>query len=113
MNAADTILECESRGIRLSLAETLDALDFDAPAGAMTSELRVALVAYKADVIQVLFEREERAALMGAPEWCDASTWIRGVSHPATLALLEKLAPLGVEIISVRPLGVARDEEAA
>lgn len=100
MNAAETIEECERRGISLSLGETFDALDFEAPAGAMTADLRGLIVEHKAEVIQVLFEREERAALMGAPDWCDASVWIRGVSHPATLMLLEKF---GAEVVSVTP----------
>ena len=102
MNAAAIIAECGRRGIRLSLGETFDALAFDAPAGAMTSELRAALVAHKPDIIEILFGREERAALAGAPEWADASMWERVMNHPAVCALMD--AGLIYEIVSVQPI---------
>jgi hypothetical protein len=113
MTEAERIIEeCERLGVALSVGESSDALAFDAPPGAMTPALREQIVAHKADVIQTLFEREERAAIQAAPEWVDASTWHRGTAHPATLALLEKLAALGPSIISVTPTRRAESEAA-
>jgi hypothetical protein len=101
--AEQIIAECGRRGVILSLGEHSDALLFDAPKGALTPELRAALVEHKPDVIQVIFEREERAALMGVEEWVDASLLARALNHPATMMLLRAFAPLGIELMSVRP----------
>jgi hypothetical protein len=106
------IAECERRGIALTLGETSDVLAFDAPAGALTLELRCLLAEHKGDIIQTLFEREERAAVQGAPEWADASVWQRGTTHPCALVLLDKLAPLGLVFVSVTPMR-RRESEAA
>ena len=113
MTEAETIIEaCERRGITLTLGESSSALAFDAPAGALTQSLREMIAAHKADIIQLVFEREERAALSGFPDWQDARTWLRAVEHPATLGLFEKFAPLGLEIVSVTPTKAGREEAA-
>jgi hypothetical protein len=102
MSEAENILEeCRRRGVRLSLGETFDRLDFDAPAGALTSELRARIVAHKGEIVEALFDLEEMAALMGAPEWIDAETFVRAASHPAVL-MLQSLG-LCHQIVSVRP----------
>lgn len=95
------IAECERRGITLSLGASSSKLAYDAPPDALTPKLRALLVAHKAEVIQALFEREERAALAGAPEWMDPGAYARVMNHPAVL----KLQSLGLaqEIVSVRP----------
>jgi hypothetical protein len=101
MTQAKSILrECAALDIQLTLGDRSSELTFDAPVGAFTAELRGRIVACKADIIEILFEREERAALAGAPEWADASMWARAVNHPA----IDALRRLGIEIISVRPL---------
>lgn len=101
MTEAERIVEeCERRGIIFSLGERSTELAFYAPAGAFAAELRARVVERKAEIIEILFEHEERAALAGAPDWADASMWARAVSHPA----LEALRRLGIEIISVSPL---------
>jgi hypothetical protein len=109
MSAAEIIAECESRGVRLSLGDTLDVLNFDAAAGALTPGLRALIVEHKPEIIEALFDREERAALMGAPDWMDAATFLRVSAHPVVL----KLQSLGLchEIVSVRPT-VAESEAA-
>ena len=107
--AEQIVAECEARGVRLTLGERAGTLEFDAPAGAMSAELRDALAAHKGAIVDALFEREERAALQGAPEWMDAATFLRVVNHPAVM----KLQSVGLchEIVSVRP--GARESEAA
>lgn len=108
--AENVIAECERRGVVLSVGECSDSLAFDAAPGALTPELRALLLAHKADVIQVLCDREERAALQDAPEWADASAWRRGTTHPAALALLDVFARrgIGLSFVSVTP---AKDRE--
>jgi hypothetical protein len=104
MTEAEQIIEeTARRGVLLTIGERSDRLDFDAPSGAMTAELRARVAAHKADVIAVLYDREERAAIQDAPEWADASMWHRGTTHPATLALLSKFARLGLKIVRVTP----------
>lgn len=66
MTPAEIVAECERRGVLLTLGPNL-ALQYDAPAGALTHELRAALTEHKAGVVQTLFEREERAGLQDAP----------------------------------------------
>lgn len=113
MTEAERIIEeCAARGVVLTIDESSDALAFDAPAGALTPELRAALVAHKADVIQILFEREERAALMDVEEWVDASLLSRAMSDPATLHLLEAFARCGVSIVSAAPTRERREKAA-
>lgn len=104
MTAVQIITECERLSIVLTIGETSSALAYDAPLGVMTPELRAQLIAHKADVIQVLYEREERAGLQDAPEWSDASMWHKGISHSAVLILLDKFAPLGLSLVSVTPM---------
>jgi hypothetical protein len=111
MTPAEIVGECEARGVVFTLGESF-ALHFDAPAGAMTSELRALLIEHRPAVVQLVFEREERAALQDAPEWQDAGMWQRGTQHPAAVALLEKFAPLGLSFVSVTPTR-RRESEAA
>ena len=111
MTEAERLIdECEGRGVVLTLGESSTTLAFDAPRGALTPALRARLVEHKADVIQTLFEREERAALAGAPEWMDAGAFLRVINHPAVL----KLQSLGLaqEIVSIRPTRRAESDAA-
>jgi hypothetical protein len=108
--AEHIIEECEARGVVLGVGESSSALDYDAPAGAMTPELLSLLAAHKAEVIQVLVEREERAALSGCPDNVSASQWARVMNHPAVI----KLQSVGLfhSIFEVRPLKQRREEAA-
>lgn len=109
--AAQIVTEAEARGVVFTVGAGF-TLQYDAPRGALSPELRGLLVEHKAEVVQLLFEREERAALQDAPEWQDAGMWERGTTHPAALALLESFAPLGLSFESVRPTR-RRESEAA
>jgi len=101
MTEAERIVkECERLGVLLTLGESSSALAFDAPADALTREMQETLAQHKIEIIQILFEHEERAALAGAPDWANASMWASAVNHPA----LDALRRLGVEVISVRLL---------
>ena len=111
MTAVEIVAEAEARGVLFTLGEGF-ALNYDAPAGAMTSELRAALVAHRADVVQFIFEREERAAIQEAPEWADAGIWHRGTTHPTALVLLDKLGCLGLSFVGVTPTRKAKIEAA-
>ena len=99
--AAQIIAECERRGVVLTLAQGF-GVGYDAPAGALTPELRARLAEHKPDVAQLLLEREERAALSGCPDATDAGRWARVMSHPAIL----KLQSLGLchSILELRPM---------
>lgn len=110
--AEQIIAECERLGVVLSVGESSKSLAFDAPAGVMTQSLCESIREHKPELIQILFEREERAGLMEVEEWVDASLLARAMSNPATLHLLEAFAPLGVSILSVAPTR-ERKEEAA
>jgi TubC N-terminal docking domain len=113
MTEAERVIEeCDRRGITLALGESSRELAYDAQPSALTPELREMVAAHKPNIIELLLDREERAALSGCPDWQDAWTWLRAVEHPATTALLEKFAPLGIEIVSLT-LTKARKEEAA
>jgi hypothetical protein len=109
--AAMIIAEAEARGVVFTVGDGF-TLQYDAPRGALSPELRRLLVEHKPDVMQLLFEREERAALQNAPEWQDAGLWERGTTHPAALALLDKFAPLGLSFVSVRPMRQRQSEAA-
>jgi hypothetical protein len=111
--AEQIIMECEVRGVVLTLGSSF-ALQYDAPPGAFTADLRDRLTAHKPDVAQLLFEREERAAVQDAPEWQDAGMWQRGTEHRAAVALLDTFARRGLALsfVSVTPTR-RRESEAA
>lgn len=72
------------------------------PHSVLTPEVLEGVRASKDELVELLFEREERAALQGCPDNLDASTWVRVMSHPAVL----KLQSVGLlhSILEVRPL---------
>lgn len=106
---AELIAECEGRGVRLDLGESSAVLTFDAPPGALTPELRAELIDNKPDVLQLLFEREERAALQDAPEWMDAALWARVGRHPGVLCAL---ATFRATVESVERIAEAKERAA-
>lgn len=111
MTEAERIVEdCEAHGIELSVGESSSALDYDAPTGVMTPGLLSRLAVHKAEVIQLLVEREERAALSGCPDNLSASQWMRVMNHPAVV----KLQGIGLfhSIFEVRPMKQRREEVA-
>jgi len=111
MTPEQIVAEAEGRGVLFTLGPDF-ALQYDAPPGALTPELRAKLAEHKPAVVQFVFEREERAAIQDAPEWQEAGMWQRGTTHPGALALLEKFAPLGLQFVSVTPTR-RRESEAA
>jgi hypothetical protein len=90
------------RDIVLSLGRHPDELAFNAPAGALTVELRRRIIAHKADIIELLFEAEERAALSGCPDWRDAQIWFRAVNSPPAQALARLVIEKGRDAASAR-----------
>ena len=99
MTAQELLTELERAGVMLTPGADCGRLRVNAPAGALTQERRRALVEHKAELLELVFEREERAALQGAPAGCDAALWLRAVNHPAVKAVLERF---GGEVVSVR-----------
>jgi hypothetical protein len=97
--AESTFKECERRGILLTIGERSSELAFDAPVGALTAELRELLVKHKPEIIEMLFEAEERASLSGCPEQANAGQWVKAVESPKVQAMLRIF---GGEIVSVR-----------
>ena len=93
--------ELEARGLTLSVEG--GGIKIRGRRSVVTDEVRELVRSRKGDLIQELFEREERAALMGAPDDSAGDDWSRIVDHPAVLKLLEAFAPLGVSIQSVTP----------
>jgi hypothetical protein len=122
------------RGVRLSIAPTpkqeaapqLPALSLrvQAPPGALNEHLRAALAEYRADLLQFVFELEERAAILeyeqgqtrpvaeelargcvrGGHAGPDGELWLRAYAetHPDVRHLLGELAKRGGgEIVSV------------
>jgi TubC N-terminal docking domain len=102
--------ELEARG--LSLFVEGGGIKIRGRRSAITDEVRELVRSRKGDLIQELFEREERAALMGGPEDSTCDDWSRVVHHPAVLALLEAFAPCGVSIVSVTSARERREEAA-
>lgn len=62
-------------------------LAFDAPAGALTLELRRRIISHKDDIIELLSEVEGQAALSDCSHWMDARIWPRAVNNPPAQAL--------------------------
>lgn len=99
MTAQELLIELERAGVLLTLGADSGRLRVEAPAGALTPEWRRALVEQKAELIELVYEREERAALQGAPADCDAALWFEAANHPAVSAMLEIF---DAEIVEVR-----------
>ena len=90
MDARSILGECDRRGVALYIGEASDGLAYDAPAGALAPELREALREHKAELIALLYDLEERAAIEGCPEWMDARAWRRMTDSPAVRFLLAR-----------------------
>lgn len=99
MTAQELLTELEGAGVLLTPGAGCGRLRVNAPAGSLTPERRRALVEHKAELLELVYEREERAALQGAPADCDAALWLRASEHPAVRAVLERF---GGEIVAVR-----------
>ena len=99
MTAQELLTELERAGVLLTLGTDSGRLRVNAPAGALTREWRRALVELKAELLELVYEREERAAIQGAPAGCNAALWLKAANHPAVRAVLEIF---GGEIVEVR-----------
>jgi hypothetical protein len=106
------LADLEARGVTLSERGRPEGLRVDAPVGVITPELRAAITEHKADLIQLLFEREERAALMGGmteqgdADDVEARAMLQAAADPS---VREVLKIFGGEIVAVWPLeGEAR-----
>lgn len=99
LTARELLTALDDAGVRLTPGTDFARLRVNAPAGSLTPERRRALVEHKAELLELVYEREERAALQGAPAGCDAVLWLQAVNHPAVRAVLERF---GGEIVSVR-----------
>jgi RecA/RadA recombinase len=105
MSALELLARLEARGVALELSQDFSALRVEAPAGAITPELRRELGERKEELIDALFDREERAALQGAPEGCDSLLWQQAISAPQVQAMITAARPFGgVQIVSVERL---------
>lgn len=100
MTPGELLEHLEARGVRLS--EGVTGLRIDAPVGVVTPELRDLLARHKPDLLDLLFEREERAALMGATgkkgteHFIDAREFITAANDPR---VREVLRIFGGEIV--------------
>lgn len=99
MTAQELLAELDGAGVRLALGSGAGRLRVNAPAGALTEERRRMLAELKDDLLELVYEREERAALQGAPADSDAALWLKAADHPAVRAVLERF---GGEIVEVR-----------
>ncbi len=105
MSPLELLEHLEAHGARLSEGER--GLRIDAPAGVVTPALRELLARHKPDLLDLLFEREERAVLMGATgengtaDFIEARDFITAATDPR---VREVLRIFGGEIVSVRPL---------
>lgn len=99
MTAQELLRELERAGVLLTPGADCGRLRVNAPAGSLTPERRRALVEQKAQLLELVHEREERAALQGAPADCDAALWLKAANHPTLKVVLERF---GGEIVEVR-----------
>ena len=106
MDAADALAHLEGLGLRL-FAEG-EALKVKAFRSALTDEARAMIAEHKPALLDLLFDREERAALSGCPDDVPAALWMRAVENPKVQMMLTTFR---AELVSVRPR--AREEAAA
>jgi hypothetical protein len=97
-----TLLE-ELESCGLVLTAEGNAIRLRGPRSAVTNDVRRAVRKHKDELVEALFDREERAALQGCPEWMDARKWARVTGHPA----VRRLTELGLvyEIVGVETAG--------
>lgn len=121
------------RGVRLSIAKTPPlsepynslSLRVEAPAGALTAPLRDAIARHKAELVQFVFELEERAAILeyeqdnahqeadqlarscvhGGHASPDGAMWLRDLAthHPDVQAALEVFDAQIVDVRAIPP----------
>jgi hypothetical protein len=121
MNASELLNHLAQKGVALSLGKSSAELSVDAPKGALTPELTELLREHKAELIELVYEREEAAAIADEGRLSDVGraflkaqkklvTVADGVdgaladvakTHPGVLALAKACGSGGLEIISV------------
>jgi len=65
MIAENLFTHLQELGVVVSLKDDMTGLDFDAPKGALSPELVELLREHKADLIELVYETEERRAIEG------------------------------------------------
>jgi hypothetical protein len=63
MNASELLIHLAQKGVALSLGKSSSELSIDTPRGTLTPELTELLREHKADLIELVYEREEAAAI--------------------------------------------------
>ena len=97
-------------GVRLALVDDSRALDVDAPAGTLTPELVALLREHKAALVELVYSREEREAII--EEGCEGETRVtfegdadlvaQARTHDSVAALKFMLRRMGGGTIEVR-----------
>jgi hypothetical protein len=120
MTAPELLKHLAQKSINVALGASSSELSVDAPKGTLTPELTELLREHKADLIELVFEREEAAAIEDEGQLSDIGrayleaqappvTVVDGVDralvdvakvHPGVLALAKVCG--GLEIVSVR-----------
>lgn len=100
MTAQELLTALDGAGMLLTPGTDSGRLRVNAPAGALTPERRRALVEHKAELLELVHEREERVALQGAPAGCAAALWLRAANHPTVQTVLELFGGEIVQVLS-------------
>jgi hypothetical protein len=106
MTAAEVLERLEGSGLRLHVEG--DALKVRGFRSVLDEESRTLIRVHKPALLDLLFDREERAALSGCPDDVEAALWVRAVENPKVQTVLTMFR---AEVVSVRPTG--RREKAA
>ena len=93
MNALEVL---ERGGVEVFLEG--GAVKVRGPRSVLTSEVLEDVRGCKDELAELVFDREERAALQGCPDDFDAARWVRVMNHPAVLKLQELGLCYSVEV---------------
>ncbi|MGI8656846.1 MAG: hypothetical protein ACR2LC_16700 [Pyrinomonadaceae bacterium] len=87
MNAPEFLHHLAQIGVCVSLGASSSELSIDAPRGTLTPELTELLREHKADLIELVYEREEAAAIEDEGQLSDIGrAYLEAQSPPVTVA---------------------------
>ena len=107
MSGAELLRSLEARGVSFTVEGA--NLKTRGPRAALTPEVLGEVGALKSEIVEALFDREERVALQGCPDGISAAKWERVMSNPA----IQKLQSLGLCHSIVEVTTAKKEREAA
>lgn len=100
MNADALFYHLTELNVVLSFGERIHTLEIEGPRGALTSELKGLITENKPDLIELVYEREERAAIEDEARIAEAQIRLRRAQELRDVVCIPLMVPNTLEAIT-------------